>query len=311
MKKGSGFSLLKKIVEQYGKVWLMANTCAGDSLIDYYRNTGLFEEITIDDSVYGCPAYFFCSKDCDYYKLSDYCIAFYANDNGDDDEYVDESSVKKESSIDFPKSNGLCPEIWDEVEEGKFKLKEDIKQFALECVDKLLARYHVEAKGVNVVGSICSNQYTEDSDVDVHIQVDLPDDVTEKLNNLRKKETDRIFANVDLMVGDSKTHPLEFYFQSNIYGDMGSCGCYDLMNDEWLSEPQLVDLEFDPYEEYEQSLEEAFEFGIAVQSALFELHKNLYKYDAILDQASYRDVYSDDQLMNVIGRRLETVSDSI
>lgn len=289
-------------------MWLLVNPTAKESLIDYYRGTGLFDnEIVVKDSTYGCPAHFFCTSQCDYDKLNEYCNSVYTRR----DTVQESSDVKKESSIDFPKSNGLCPEIWDEVEEGKFKLKEDIKQFALECVDKLLARYHVEAKGVNVVGSICSNQYTEDADVDVHIQVDLPDDVTEKLNNLRKKETDRIFANVDLMVGDSKTHPLEFYFQSNIYGDMGSCGCYDLMNDEWLSEPQLVDLEFDPYEEYEQSLEEAFEFGIAVQSALFELHKNLYKYDAILDQASYRDVYSDDQLMNVIGRRLETVSDSI
>lgn len=104
-----------------------------------------------------------------------------------------EENIEKESSIDFPVSSGLCSEIWDEVEEGQFKIKGDIKQRALELVDKLLARYHVEAKGVNVVGSICSNQYTPDSDVDVHIQVDLPEDVTEKLNNIRKKEQDKLF----------------------------------------------------------------------------------------------------------------------
>ena len=224
----------------------------------------------------------------------------------------DESTIKKESSIDFPVSKGLCPEIWDEVEEGQFKIKEDIKQLALELVDKLLARYHVEAKGVNVVGSICSNQYTPDADVDVHIQVDLPEDVTEKLNNLRKKETNKLFSGIDLMVGEpGKTHPLEFYFQSNIYGDIGSCGCYDLMNDEWLSGPQLVDLEFDPYEEYEQSFNEAFEFGTKVQTAQFELHKNLYRYNAMLDQASHREVYLDDQLMSVIYRRLENVQEDI
>ena len=96
-------------------------------------------------------------------------------------------SIKKESSIDYPVSEGLCPEIWDEVEQGKFLIKPEIKQRALELVDMLLAKYHVEAKGVNVVGSICSNQYTDDGDVDIHIQVDLPEDVAEKLNNLRKK----------------------------------------------------------------------------------------------------------------------------
>lgn len=221
-----------------------------------------------------CPNTIGMSSDCGGSPMPS-CI------HGGDIGMNEDSNVKKESSIDFPISNGLCPEIWDEVEDGEFKIKGDIKQKALELVDVLLARYHVEAKGVNVVGSICSNQYTEDADVDVHIQVDLPDDVAEKLNNLRKKETDRIFADIDLMVGG--THPLEFYFQGNIYGDMGSCGCYDLMNDEWLSDPQILDLEFDPYEEYENSFDEAFEYGKKVQIALFELNKNLYKHNAILD----------------------------
>ena len=220
-------------------------------------------------------------------------------------------SIKKESSIDFPVSEGLCPEIWDEVEEGKWMMKAEIKQKALEIVDILLARYHVEAKGVNVVGSICSNQYTDDGDVDIHIQVDLPEDSADALNKLRKLEIDKVFAGIDLMVGDSHTHPLEFYFQSNLYADMGSCGCYDLMNDEWLSGPQLVDMEFDPYDEYEASWDEAFEFGEKAQSALFNLNKNLYKHNAILEQTSNRDVYTNSDLMSVIGRRLEEVKDEI
>lgn len=126
-------------------------------------------------------------------------------------------------------------------------------------MDKLLARYRVEAKGVNVVGSICSNQYTEDADIDIHIQVELPTEVADKLNQLRKLEQDSIFRGECLFVAGE--HPLEFYFQPNLYADMGSCGCYDLMNDKWLSGPQLVDLEYDPYDDYEESWNEAFEFG--------------------------------------------------
>ena len=316
LKKGFGLPLLKEIDERYKKVWLMANTSSGDSLIDYYRNTGLFEEIAIEDSVYGCPAYFFCTSQCDYVKLEDYCFAFYANDNGDEDgdgdEFVDESTISKESSIDYPVSEGLCHDIWNEVEAGKFMIKPQIKQKAWEMVSKLLAHYHVEATGVNIVGSICSNQYTPDSDVDVHIQVDLPDDVAEKLNNLRKKETDKIFAGIDLMVGEpGKTHPLEFYFQSNIYGDMGSCGCYDLLHDEWLSGPQLVDIEFDPFDEYSSSWDEAVEFGHKVQEALFDLHKNMYKYNAMIEHASNREIYSDEQMMKIIAHRIMDVQDEI
>lgn len=96
-------------------------------------------------------------------------------------------SIKKESTIDYPVSETLCPEVWDKTESG-YVIKEDIKQKALELVDKFLAKYKVEATGVNVVGSICSNQYTDDADVDIHIQVDLPPDTAEKLNNLCKME---------------------------------------------------------------------------------------------------------------------------
>lgn len=113
------------------------------------------------------------------------------------------------------------------------------------------------------------------------------------------------------MVGASKTHPLEFYFQSNIYGDMGSCGCYDLMNDKWLSGPQFVDMEFDPFDEYCQSFDEAVEFGHRVSNALFDLQKNLYKYNAILDHASNPEVYGDDQMMALVGKRLEDVIDDV
>lgn len=117
----------------------------------------------------------------------------------------------------------------------------------------------------------------------MHILVDLPKDTAEALNSIRKLEQERLFRGMDLMVGG--THPLEFYFQHNLYADMGSCGCYDLINDKWLTKPQLVDLEFDPYEEYEQSWNEAFDFGLRVQTALFELRKNLYRHGAILQQA--------------------------
>lgn len=144
----------------------------------------------------------------------------------------------------------------------------------------------------------------------MHILLDLPKESVDALNNIRKLEQERLFKGMDLMVGGT-THPLEFYFQSNIYSDMGSCGCYDLLNDVWLTKPQLVDLEFDPYEEYEQSWNEAFEFGLRVQTALFELSKNLYRHSAILEQASNKDIYSDSGLMGLVEHRLQKVKDDI
>lgn len=71
----------------------MANTTAGEDLINYYRSLKL-KEILVPDSVYECPAYFFCTKECDYDKLEEYFNAFYSNDNGE--ENVNESDEDRE-----------------------------------------------------------------------------------------------------------------------------------------------------------------------------------------------------------------------
>ena len=65
-------------------------------------------------------------------------------------------SIKKESSIDYPASEGLCEDIWDAVGDS-WTMKSDIKDKALKMVNLLLQHYKVKAKGVNVVGSLCSN----------------------------------------------------------------------------------------------------------------------------------------------------------
>jgi hypothetical protein len=80
LKKGYGKKLLEELFNKYKKVWLMSNTTAGDSLLNFYRSLNL-KEIIIPNSVYGCPAYFYCTKQCDYNKLEAYCNAFYGQDD--------------------------------------------------------------------------------------------------------------------------------------------------------------------------------------------------------------------------------------
>ena len=78
LKKGYGKKLLEELFKKYKKVWLMSNTTAGDSLLNFYRSLNL-KEIIIPNSVYGCPAYFYCTKQCDYNKLENYCESIYAD----------------------------------------------------------------------------------------------------------------------------------------------------------------------------------------------------------------------------------------
>jgi hypothetical protein len=108
LKKGYGKILLQEIIKQYKKVWLMANTTAGEDLLNYYRSLKL-NEIVVPESVYECPAYFFCSNDCDIEKLENYIIAFYSNE-----EEIDESkkNIMTEHKQFFHRSLKLLIEDW-------------------------------------------------------------------------------------------------------------------------------------------------------------------------------------------------------
>lgn len=79
--KGYGRTLLDEIFNNYKKVWLMADVTAGEDLLNYYRSLKL-HEMVVPDSIYDCPAFFYCTKQCDIYKLEDHIEAFFANNNG-------------------------------------------------------------------------------------------------------------------------------------------------------------------------------------------------------------------------------------
>ena len=81
-KKGYGKELILKLMKYQKKLWLMANTLAGEKLLDFYRDPMFkFEEYVVPNSIYGCPAYFFYSKECDEDKLRGYIDAFYSQDD--------------------------------------------------------------------------------------------------------------------------------------------------------------------------------------------------------------------------------------
>lgn len=49
------------------------------------------------------------------------------------------------------------------------------------------------------------------------------------------------------MIGN---HPIEVYFQVNVFQDYMSVGCYDVVNKIWIVGPELKKQDFDPYSEY-------------------------------------------------------------
>ena len=83
---------------------------------------------------------------------------------------IDDASLKDESVIDFPKAEGLCSEVWDKAVSPAdgisevYVLKPDVKDKVL----KVWKHACPNAKVVHITGSITSNSYVENADIDVH-----------------------------------------------------------------------------------------------------------------------------------------------
>lgn len=160
-------------------------------------------------------------------------------------------STVSDSRIDFPQEY-LSNEVWDR-KDGKYILKDDVKEVILDAVRKITKNTIFNIiKDIRIVGSICSNQYTSSSDIDVHFTIKtLPKDIS--IDELNKKLKEYIKEDKDLNELFIVTHPIEFYFQQNEYQDLMSAGVYDINIDEWIAGPSDVELDFNPYDEYKNA----------------------------------------------------------
>jgi len=78
----------------------------------------------------------------------------------------------RESSIDFPQES-LDLAIWDK-KDNTYTLREDVKNKILNILKKYPDIPLLEiAKEIHIVGSLCTNQFLPESDLDIHIIPDM------------------------------------------------------------------------------------------------------------------------------------------
>ena len=182
------------------------------------------------------------------------------------------------SSIDFPQK-GLDPLVWDKTDDG-YVLKASIKQQILD----VLGRYPAKdlrriAQRVMVVGSICTNQYGPDVDIDVHLEVGPEEFEEEERNNIKKW----FDTNRDAINGWVGKHPIEIYIQPNPEQDMMSDGVYDLEADNWVKGPKVAADDYDPYEDYSEQLEIAKSMVVNADKLFGEIKRDIVDYNVFQD----------------------------
>ena len=116
-----------------------------------------------------------------------------------------------ESILDRPQE-GLDSFVWD-LKDGRYVLSDTAKYKIKKIILWILQTFDIEYFGANITGSITSNQYVEDSDIDLHITTPIVnDDNQEELNRQLRYKFENEFKlknENDAYIGN---HPIEVYF---------------------------------------------------------------------------------------------------
>lgn len=147
------------------------------------------------------------------------------------DEEISASDVDVSS---FNVQESLCPEIWE-----NYTLKSDVRMKLLNIADDFIDYLDinwVKPSDIILTGSICNYNWSEYSDIDLHIMVDFSQ-VDENLKLLKeyfnsKKTNWNIDHDTILIYG----YPVELYVQ-DVNEEHVSSGVYSLERDEWIIEP--------------------------------------------------------------------------
>ena len=136
---------------------------------------------------------------------------------------------------DFEIHDTLNPVLWDTTTK---QLLPEVRDKIIEIVEAFEnnLKVPVEICDIQLVGSNCSYNYTDKSDLDVHIIanfdiIDIPREVLENIYNIKKSEFNKNY--------DIKIHgvEVEMYIQ-DINSITASNGIYSLCDNEWIKEPK-------------------------------------------------------------------------
>ena len=134
------------------------------------------------------------------------------------------------------KHNELNPKLWNEDNTFKTEVDEKINQIVDEFISDLHEdEINIKIDDIILVGSNCSYNYTESSDLDIHIianakESNYPPEYAEKLysayRTIFNKTLDIAFYDI----------PVEIYVETE-NSALVSNGVYSVMNRQWIKEP--------------------------------------------------------------------------
>ena len=185
-----------------------------------------------------------------------------------------------ESILDAPQDT-LDQNVWNlQTDPKKPSLQSEAKAKLDKAISWVQDKYHFEDLSVYIIGSICSNSYSDSSDIDLDFCAknatkddDDPEVVKEFGWRFKKDFIDNyIEANQeDSMIGG---HSLEVYFNPNPFQCFTSIGCYNVLEDKWEVGPAIKSENYDPIADlYSDSTKQAKDIIDDIRDIIFDLYQ--------------------------------------
>jgi hypothetical protein len=210
-----------------------------------------------------------------------------------------------ESSVDFAQED-LPKDIWDKNTDGNYKIKSDIEGKIRQAL-KAYKDVDLEdiAQSIHIVGSLGTNQWTKDADLDVHIIPDL-----EKISDpeaLQRSIKKWYRENAESVGG----HKIEVYLQLNPAQEMVGDALYELGTHTWLKGPTTVPQDFNPYDEFKGILDTIDSVVGETDKVMGELKRDVIDYDTIKQAISKMPKETKEKLKVSLEAKLQEIEASI
>ena len=221
-----------------------------------------------------------------------------------------------ESSIDFPRE-GLDPQVWEQEGEDSYVLRPEAKKQILDFLEKYpdrdiigMAKEEDGEPTIHIVGSICTNQFSDEADVDVHVVLAEDEELFNDEDGRAevKKWFEAHREEYGATIGE---HPIEVYLQTSEEQDMASDGVYHLIRDEWLKGPKIVGTDYDPYDDFSHIFDELQELAGDTDLLMGELKRDVIDYDTISKAIQHLPEEQKEKLLGKMKAKLEEIEQDI
>jgi len=188
----------------------------------------------------------------------------------------------------FNVKDELNPTIWENPESpSDAKMKEDIRLRLIEIADKFIEflGYDIFIQDITMTGSLSNYNWSEFSDIDLHIMYDFSESGPEKelFQDLFKLKKTLFNSTHDITV---KGYEVELYVQDTNEPHI-STGVYSVLYDEWIVEPSKEEVEIDTkiikekVEQWQDMIDTVIE---DIESGDEDLEEGLLKIDKLKDR---------------------------